>query len=123
MLDFFAVRLDGLTAEVKLRGNLAGAVCGAQKLKHLHLTIGQAFDADKRIVRFFAQGSLHDRCGDSFAEIQFSGENFAHCSQHLIGSVFLHDITRCAGAKRAFGKDQFVVLRKHEHFQSWVLNA
>ena len=69
MLDFFAVRLNGLAAQVKLLGNLAGAVCGAQKLKHLHLSIGQAFDADTRTVRFFAQGSLHDRCGDSFTKV------------------------------------------------------
>ena len=58
MLNFFAVGLDGFAAKMKLLGNLSRAVCSTQKLKHLHLAIGQALDAVTRGNRFFAQGSL-----------------------------------------------------------------
>ena len=48
VLNFFAVRLDGLTAQVKLFRDLPRAVRSAQKLKYLHLAIRQGFDADSR---------------------------------------------------------------------------
>src|SRR5213592_4677376 len=88
MLNFFAVGLDGFAAKMKLLGNLPRAVCSAQKLKHLHLAVREALDSHARTVRFFAQGSLHYRCGDSFAKVQFARQDFAHRLQHPIGGVF-----------------------------------
>ena len=44
MLNLFAVGLDCLAAKVKLLCYLARAVCSTQKLKHLHLAIGEALD-------------------------------------------------------------------------------
>ena len=52
MLNFFAVRLDCLAAKVKLLCYLARAVCSSQKLKHLHLAIGEALDAGTRGIGF-----------------------------------------------------------------------
>ena len=43
MLNFFAVRLDCLAAKMKLLCYLARAICSPQKLKYLHLAIGQIF--------------------------------------------------------------------------------
>src|SRR5437870_13730409 len=122
MLNFFAVGLDGLAAQVKLLGNLTRTVRSTQKLKDLHLAIGQALDADTRAVRFFAQRSLHYRRCDSVAEIQFSRENFAHCPEHCIGGVLLHDVTGSAGTQRALSENQLIILRKDEHLYFGMLD-
>jgi len=85
MLNVFAVGLDGFPAKMNLLGNsLAGFMQHTHKLKYLHLAIGQALDAVTRGNRFFAQGSLHYGCGNSFAKVQLARQDFAHRSHHLI---------------------------------------
>src|SRR5581483_8142998 len=113
-LDVGPVGLNGLDAEVKLFGDLAGAAALADEAENFEFTVAKALHERTGPAGAAAGQLVHELAAHFLAQVNAAAEDLANRAENGFGRFGFHDVAGSAGPEGALRIKGFIVHGKHE---------